>query len=104
MGTDILRNVINNTNPDQSGADSFGGLMAMGINVATGIVISASVITMILSGYKYLMSRGDPKATATAHKSALYSVVALVLALMAVTLFYAVRNTIGIGVDNAPNF
>lgn len=105
MGTGILSNVINSTNPDESGVTTFGGLFGLGLNVAAGIVISVSVIAIILSGYKFILARGDPKAAATAKLSLTYSIVALLLTLMAVTVFFAIKSTIGLtGVNSAPTF
>lgn len=107
MGTEILSNIATNNNPFDAGAtpDSFGDIFGLGINILIGAVIAVSVITTAYSGIKYTMSQGDPKAVDSARKSLTYSVVALVLALGAITIKAVVGNTIGLtGINVTPNF
>ncbi|HSX45283.1 MAG TPA: hypothetical protein VLF39_04250 [Candidatus Saccharimonadales bacterium] len=58
-------------------------------NVVTAILATLGAIAVFiiaLGGFKYVMSRGDPQATARAKDTILYAIVGLVVAIMAYSI------------------
>ncbi len=104
MGTGILSNVISSTDPGPSSVDTFGALMSIGINVLTGIVISVSTIAIVISGIKFIMSEGDPKAVDAAKKSLTYSIIGLILGLTAVVAKTIIVNIVDATIADMPAF
>ncbi|MDB5163818.1 MAG: rane protein of unknown function [Candidatus Saccharibacteria bacterium] len=49
------------------------------INILSMVVGVAAVITIILSGLRYVTSQGDPNTVSTAQRSAIYALVGLVI-------------------------
>lgn len=77
--------------------------MSVGLNYLLGAGISISVITIILSGIKFMESRGDPKAADSAKNALTYSVVAFLLCGGALTVKTLVFNSIGVSNANLQN-
>lgn len=48
------------------------------LNIATQLAVLAVFIMLILGGFKYLTSGGDPKATESAQKTITYAILGLV--------------------------
>lgn len=88
--------------PDEYLAQNIGGfgdLTSIFLNVFFGAAISISLISIILSGIKYITSAsGNPKELEATRKSLTFSIVALVLSISA----FAIMKIIGslVGLDN----
>ncbi|MCA9307955.1 hypothetical protein KC980_00415 [candidate division WWE3 bacterium] len=80
---------------------TIGGFLGIILNIIGGVGIAASVGSLLVAGIKYAGAThsGNPKAKDIAKNALTYAVVALVLALMAMTLKVIILNTLG--VDNA---
>jgi len=65
-----------------------GGLFTIIVNVALFIIGSISVLMLIYGGIRYTISGGDEKAITSAKNTILYSVVGIVVAVLA----YAIVN------------
>ena len=104
MGTGILSNIIANTDPGPTSVNTFGALMGIGINVLTGIVISVSTISIVISGIKFIMSEGDPKSVDAAKKSLTYSIIGLILGLTAVVAKTVLVNIVDANIADMPAF
>ncbi len=101
---DILNNLIaDETNITGTSYSSLGAIMSVGLNYLLGAGISISVITIILSGIKFMESRGDPKAADSAKNALTYSVVAFLLCGGALTIKTLVFNSIGVSNANLQN-
>jgi hypothetical protein len=57
-----------------------GGVLKKAITLVTMAVGVISVIMIILGGYSYVMSNGDPQRIASARNTILYAVIGLVVA------------------------
>lgn len=62
---------------------SVGGVAGGIINVVFGVIAVVAVITIILSGVQYMTSQGDPQKVKTAKNTLTYSIMGLVIALLA---------------------
>ncbi len=72
------------TNTD-TGGSLFGtsGILQNGLEIFVIVVGFASVATVIVGGFRYVLSAGDPQKTAAAKNTILYAIVGLVVALTA---------------------
>ena len=78
---------------------SVGYFLGVVVNIMLGTGIAISVISIILSGIKFVMSKGDPKAFVTAKRTLTYSVVAFVLVAGAFVLKIMILNMLGVTDD-----
>jgi uncharacterized membrane protein len=72
-----------------------GVFLGIALNIMLGTGIAISIIAIILSGIKFLTSKGDPKSTADAKTSLTYSVVAFLLVVGAFTIKAIIINMLG---------
>ena len=70
--------------------DGDGGLIKTVVNVLLWAVGILSVIMIIFSGFRYITSAGDASKTKSAQSTLIYSVVGLIVAIMA----YAIVNMV----------
>lgn len=82
--------------PDaRSGFNSVSDFFSVGLNIMLGITIAVSLITIILSGIKIIMAKGDPKALAEAKSALTYSILGFILGIGAFTLKLIIFNMLG---------
>ncbi len=94
---DILNNLIaEESNITGTSYSSIGAIMSVGLNYLLGAGISISVIVIIISGIKFMESRGDPKAVDAAKNSLTYSIIGFLLCGGALTIKALVFNSIGV--------
>ncbi len=73
-------------NEQRKGGDPISGptgILTRIIQILVYIVGIASVIMIIIGGFRYVLSHGDPGAVSTAKNSILYALVGLVVAILA---------------------
>lgn len=75
---------------------SIAGFAGVILNVALGISLSLSVIATIAAGVKYIISGGDSKAIGQAKQYLTAGIIAMVIAISALTIRRIVEGTIGI--------
>lgn len=56
-------------------------ILRNGLSIFVFIVGFASITMIMIGGFKYIVSRGDPQATASARQTIIYALVGLVIAL-----------------------
>ncbi len=66
-------------NSYNTGTDTIANIMG----IAFGVVGALALLTITLSGLRYITSAGDPEKTATAKNGIVYSLVGLVVAISA---------------------
>lgn len=94
---DILNNLIaDESNITGTQYESLGAIISVGLNYLLGIGIAISLITTIISGIKFMESRGDPKAVDTAKNALTYSIIAFLLCGGALTVKALVFNSLGV--------
>lgn len=72
--------------------DGDGGLIKTVVNVLLWAVGILSVIMIIFSGFRYITSAGDASKTKSAQSTLIYSVVGLIVAIMAYAIVNMVTN------------
>ena len=72
--------------------DGDGGLIKTVVNVLLWAVGILSVIMIIFSGFRYITSAGDASKTKSARSTLIYSVVGLIVAIMAWAIVNMVIN------------
>jgi len=72
----------------QSSGDTVAGFLSTGVNLLLYILGAIAVVMIIVGGIYYVVSGGDATATTKAKNTILYSVVGLIVALLA----YAIVN------------
>jgi hypothetical protein len=80
----------------QSGFNNIGDLVSAVISLLFSLGGVVATIGIIISGYKYISSLGDPEATAQAKNALLYSVIGLVVILTAVAVVRTLMNQLGV--------
>ena len=74
-----------------------GGILRNGLQVFIYAVGFASLVMITVGGFKYVVSRGDPQATAGARNTIIYAVIGLVVALVAQGILTFVVSTVSGG-------
>lgn len=64
-----------------------------------GIVGALAIIFIVLGGIRYIIARGDPKATDSARNMITAALIGLVIALLAVAIVVIVGNFLGARLD-----
>ncbi|HUD10649.1 MAG TPA: hypothetical protein VMR28_03190 [Candidatus Saccharimonadales bacterium] len=75
---------------DQTVNTSLGSLIATVINILSLIVGVASIIMVIVGGFRFIISGGDSTATASARNTVIYALVGLTIAILAQVLVHFV--------------
>lgn len=92
----IPKPVVNNLTPETKFIVNAEGWVVLVINIVFIAVMSLGVVSLIVSGIRYITSRGDIKATQTAKTQLTYSVVALIGGIAAITVVLVILNVLGI--------
>ena len=72
-----------------------GNFIGTIVNIFLGIAISVSILGIMFSGIKIAASKGDPRAMDEARSYLGHSVTALVISLVAITIEYLIRTSLG---------
>lgn len=70
-------------------------LVAMIINILTGIGISLSVIYIMIAGIQYITSMGKEEKIKRARNSLVSAITGLIVVISSVTIVYVVGNMLG---------
>jgi hypothetical protein len=68
------------------GGKGLNGVVAAIINILSVVIGIAAVVMIILAGFKYITSGGDPSGVKSAKDSLIYAIVGLVVVAMAQTI------------------
>ncbi|MBI4039491.1 hypothetical protein HY388_01525 [Candidatus Daviesbacteria bacterium] len=68
------------------------------INVAVALAIIALLVTIVMAGFKYLTSAGDPKATQQAGQALTFAFVGMTLFILAWFILLLVKQITGVDV------
>lgn len=56
------------------------------VSIVFGIMGAVAVLIIVIAGIKFIISRGDPQAIATARRAILYSVIGLIVLVLAFSI------------------
>ncbi len=93
---DLLKSISENSIGNTGEIKTVEDLAGIVINIALGIGIALSLIATILSGIKYMSSRGDVKAAMGAKQALTYSIVALLVTVGAFAIMGVIINVLGV--------
>jgi len=62
------------------------------------VVVAFSIIMFILAGFLFMTAQGDPEKIGQARQSVIWGTVGIAVALIAFSIPFIVRNTIGLGI------
>jgi hypothetical protein len=85
------------TNPVSAKINSLGDIFNIIFTFLIGIVGALAIIFIILGGIRYILARGDPKATEAARGTITAALIGLVIALLAVVIVIVLGNLLGAG-------
>ena len=80
---------------DAKGSPSVQSTITLVINVLSFVVGFAAVIMIIIGGFRFITAGGDSGKVASAKDSVLYSIVGLVVVVLAQTIVKFVLNKVG---------
>lgn len=64
------------------------------INIILGVIALVAVLMIVIGGFKYVISSGNPEAVKSATKTITWAVIGLVVAVLAYAIVSIVSNTI----------
>lgn len=65
------------------------------LNIVFGISASTALLMVTINGFRYIIARGDPNATASAKNSILYAIIGLIVIMAAYSIVVFVVRGIG---------
>lgn len=80
----------------------FANIIGKILDILWILFVAFAIIMFIVAGFLFLKAQGEPAEIATARKALLWGVIGVVVAVMAFTLPYFIKNIV-IGGNNAAN-
>jgi hypothetical protein len=68
------------------------GALSTALTLAFGVIGVISVVMVVIGGFQFVMSQGDPQATAKARMTIIYAIVGLAVAISAEAIVAFVLN------------
>ena len=106
--TDLINDSSANPVDPSAGTGTVGGIVGIILNIMYGSSISIGIIFLIVAAIQYGNSRGDIKKTGTARNAITYSILALIIAMLAFTIKKVVLSSVGVTntdlLDEQPSF
>jgi hypothetical protein len=67
-------------------ADDGSSVITKGLSITLGVVGALSFLFVVIGGFRYVLSQGDPQAATKAKNTILYALIGLVIAIVAQTI------------------
>lgn len=93
-GSDATACQNRNQSPTKNAIYGRDGILTKGARIIATLVGIASVVAIIIGGFKYVLSNGDTARVNSAKDTILYAVVGLVIALVAQAIVLLVINSL----------
>lgn len=81
-----------------AGLDQFEGMVGNLVSVIVGLGFVATLVMLIMAGFKYLTSGGEPKAIQAAHQTATWALLGILFMAVAWLILQLVQAFTGINV------
>lgn len=85
-------------NPPPAGLDDLEKIFSNVISVIVGLGFIALLVMIIVAGFKYLMSSGEPKAIQSAHQTVTWALLGLVFMAIAWLILQLIHTFTGVSV------
>ncbi len=72
------------------------GIVNVVLNFIWPFFMGFAVLMFLIAGFSFLIARGDPTKVETARQAVLWGIVGVVIGLLAFSIPFIVRNTIGV--------
>lgn len=86
-------------NPEAATLKNFEVVVANFLNVATGLAALLALAMLFVGGFKYITSRGDPKANDAARSTITWAIAGLIFIVAAYLVIRLVASFTGVGVE-----
>lgn len=80
--------------PNHGNSDPTASAIPIIINTVLAITASISVLMIVIGGFRYIIARGDPSASAQARNTVLYAVIGLIVTMAAFSIVTFVIKSI----------
>lgn len=84
--------------PDPAGLTEIEQVFKSIISVVAGLGFMTTLVVLVLAGFKYLTSGGEPKAVQAAHQTVVWALLGILLMAIAWLILLLVKNFTGIEV------
>ena len=84
--------------PNQVPGLSINQLIDIIFSIIWPVVVAFAIIMFILAAFMFFTAQGDPEKVTNARNAVLWGVVGMVVALLAFSIPFIVRNTLGNGI------
>lgn len=101
---EILHQIVNDA-PEEAqvtSIDSVGDMSAILINVMLGASFSVSLIMLAFGAFRYVVSSGDPKLIEKSYHTMFWSLIALLMTVLAVAIKNVVTSAMGVDIPTTP--
>jgi succinate dehydrogenase/fumarate reductase cytochrome b subunit len=85
-----------------TGFNNIGAILTKIFTWLVAVVGVIAVLFIVVGGIRYILARGDPKATDAARGTITAAIIGLVIALLAVTIVIVVGNFLGSQIGGVP--
>jgi hypothetical protein len=89
----FAQETVNTSNLPPSGNASAGEIRTV-LDIVFTVTGALALLIITIAGFRYILSRGDPSATAQAREAILYACVGLVVSIAAYTIVAFVANSV----------
>ncbi len=84
--------------PPPAGTDQIEKVFSSVVSVMVGLGFIALLVVLLVAGFRYLMSGGEPKAIQQAHQTAMWAILGLVFMALAWLVLQMIKVFTGIDV------
>lgn len=84
--------------PSPAGIAEFEGLFSNIISVVVGLGFIILVVMLVIAGYKYLTSGGEPKAVTSAHQTVTWALLGIAFMAIAWLVLQLIKGFTGVDV------
>ncbi|NMB69588.1 hypothetical protein GYA27_00070 [candidate division WWE3 bacterium] len=101
---DILDQIVDEAPPEAQATNinSVGAMSAILINVMLGVSFSVSLIMLAFGAFRYVVSSGDPKLIEKSYHTMFWSLIALIMTVLAVAIKNVVTAAMGVDIPTTP--
>lgn len=100
----VLSEIVGDAPPEAqvNRINSVGDMSAILINVMLGVSFSVSLIMLAFGAFRYVVSSGDPKLIEKSYHTMFWSLIALIMTVLAVAIKNVVTSAFGVNIPTTP--
>lgn len=82
--------------PTSNATLTIGGLVDILFSILWPVAVAFFIVMFVIAGFMFATSNGDPDKTAQARGAVIYGAVGVVVALVAFSIVFVLRNLVGV--------